>query len=86
MNRSQRIVLVLYCLLIVYCCVWIPWHVVTGPMNDGPTDQVRVGYGWLWSGPSSAPDPVPSPDLPIIGLRLLAASAIAGAAFAATLR
>jgi hypothetical protein len=24
---AQRIVLILYCLLLVYCCLWIPWRV-----------------------------------------------------------
>jgi len=26
MNTRQRIVVILYCILFVYCCVWIPWH------------------------------------------------------------
>jgi hypothetical protein len=25
-SRPQRIVLIIYCLMLVYCCVWIPWH------------------------------------------------------------
>lgn len=85
MNRSQRIVVVLCCLLVVYCCVWIPWHIVAGPANDGATVQVRVGYGWLWSGPAGTEvDPLPAtPDLSVIGLRLLAATAISAAAFLA---
>jgi TRAP-type uncharacterized transport system fused permease subunit len=24
MNRAQRVVLIVYCLLLTYCCVWIP--------------------------------------------------------------
>jgi hypothetical protein len=45
MNRPQRIVLIVYCLLLVYCCLWIPWHV-----RHRLTDR-RTGYGWLWTGP-----------------------------------
>ncbi len=45
MNRAQRLVLILYCLLLAYCCVWVPWHLVQGP------NSVRSGYGWLWTGP-----------------------------------
>jgi hypothetical protein len=85
MNRSQRIVLVPYLLLVLYCCVWVPWHLVQSPATEG-FHQWRTGYGWLWSGPSGAVDGASrysSPDLPIIGLRLLAATALSGAVFLA---
>ena len=78
MNRSQRIVAVLYCLLVVYCCVWVPWHLVQG------SDRLRMaGYGWIWSGPPSTEisPMLTTPDLSIIGLRLLAATALSTAAF-----
>lgn len=45
----QRIVLVLYCLLLVYCSLWIPWHVQRG--SRFASTYVRSGYGWLWTGP-----------------------------------
>lgn len=88
MKRSQRIVLVFYCLLIAYCCVWIPWHVP----NRAATTYERAGYGWLWAGPSPkgdifdqiAADPNMQravPDLELMGFRLLAVSAVSGAAF-----
>jgi len=90
MNRPQRFVLILYFLLIVYCCVWVPWHFVVAPANAGGTAQVRVGYGWLWSGPQLADSswacnhtPHATPDLAIIGLRLLAATALGAASLAA---
>jgi len=42
MPRVQRIILILYCLLLACCCVWVPWHVVqdhiaitTSPWNFG---------------------------------------------------
>lgn len=60
------------------------WHV------KSETSDWRSGYGWLWSGPSS-PEVLPgygqyhSPDLPIIVIRLIAVSAIAGAAWTASL-
>lgn len=80
MKKSQRVVLVLYCLLVAYCCTWIPWYAVHG------NERIRVGYGWLWTGP---PDTIissflTSPDLSLIVLRLLAATAIGGAAWFAT--
>jgi hypothetical protein len=52
MNRSQRVVLIVYCLLLTYCCVWIPWcenYHVTSPYARHT--YYRIGYGWLWAGP-----------------------------------
>ena len=93
MNRPRQLVLVLFCLLIVYCCIWVPWHIVSGPANDGPSSQVRVGYGWLWAGPrlsnpvliDSGEAQLTSPDLSIIGLRLLAVAAVSCIGFLGTL-
>jgi len=85
-NKLQRIVLTFYCLLVVYCCVWVPWHVVQKSGEGLPT--FRAGYGWLWKGPPDlgawATSAYATPDLSIIGLRLLAVTALAGAAFVAT--
>jgi hypothetical protein len=77
MNRPQRVVLILYFVLLTYCCVWVPWHLVQSE------DRVRAGYGWLWAGPNTTdvPSSLTTPDLSIIGLRLLAVTALAGAAF-----
>lgn len=49
MNRAQRIVFTGYCLLVIYCCLWIPWHLRVGEKPD--PEYLRVGYGWLWVGP-----------------------------------
>lgn len=103
MNKVQKIVLVAYCLLLAYCCLWIPWCI-----SQRNFACVRVGYGWLWAGPSpkgsifaavttEAPVPPPPPgftidnpeptwerarpDLELMGFRLLAGTAIFGAAF-----
>jgi len=77
MNRTQRIIVIVYCLLLAYCCLWVPWHLVQGP------DHIRAGYGWLWIGPSNPPYYafLTTPDLPIIALRFLATTVICGAAF-----
>ena len=71
MNKLQRIVLIVYFLLLAYCCVWIPWHVIMGE------DNIRLGYGWVWSGP----DDLAGPDLPLVFLRIGAATAISAAIF-----
>jgi hypothetical protein len=53
MTRAQRLVLIVYCLLLAYCCLWIPWRVPVGLLH---IRYERVGYGWVWAGPyRSAP-------------------------------
>jgi hypothetical protein len=95
MNRAQRIVLVLYCLLLAYCCLWVPWRI---PFRNSLPE--RVGYGWLWAGPAEGHgnvhvppppsgftiDPEPRwerarPDLELIAFRLVAVTSIAAAGF-----
>jgi hypothetical protein len=114
MNRMQRIVVILYCLLLAYCCLWIPWRV---PYNRAATAYERAGYGWIWAGPHrSAPidrasyadtpahsakpsygltvlgevdiynlpradDAIAEPDLRLMVLRFIAATALAGFVF-----
>ena len=77
MNLAQRIVLVIYCLLLVYCCLWIPFHMQTYRQGVGSTGYYRMGYAWLWIGP----DRYATPDGPLILLRLVAATALSSAAF-----
>lgn len=83
MNRIQRVVVILYCLSLVYCCLWVPWHVPYGPRHK------HLGYGWIWEGPATSPaDPdwrqlehkYASPDVLRIVLRVIAASSLAAAA------
>lgn len=84
MDRAQRATIIIYCLLLIYCCTWVPWHVVQNQSLEG-AHQFRTGYGWLWIGPSLA-STHSTPDWSIIGLRLLAVTALAGAGLAATRR
>jgi hypothetical protein len=116
MNRSQRIVAFVYCLLVVYCCAWVPWHAtaVLVEEDEGAKSKkttvldARLGYAWVWSqaGPPihfegeniKADDPhflevitrdgvrmrqqaSETPDMVIIALRLVAATALGAAAF-----
>jgi hypothetical protein len=74
MNKAQRVVLILYCFLVVYCCIWIPWYI------GRPDDYLRVGYGLVWSGPAKG-GPLAAPDLPLIALRILAISGLSAAAY-----
>jgi hypothetical protein len=119
MNRSQRIVAVVYCLLVVYCCAWVPW-IFMMPHAEAQASKVQQGYDWVWavgcdpptaakvdlsagnekakSGDTvpkfevvAAPPPSPchgfkwgEPDIAAIALRLVAVTALSGAAFLLT--
>jgi hypothetical protein len=58
MNRAQHIILILYCFLLLYCSLWVPWHVQRG--SRFASTYVRSGYGWLWNGPKQYCPPPPS--------------------------
>lgn len=61
MTRSQRIVAVLYCLLVVYCCVWVPWSWV---IPSGRT-KIQQGYDWVWSVGCEKPTVASAPAAPV---------------------
>jgi len=44
-NRWQRVIVVVYCLMLTGCFLWLPWCV------SQQQDYVRLGNAWLWSGP-----------------------------------
>jgi hypothetical protein len=60
MKQAQRVVLILYCLSLAYCCTWIPWH-VKRRYPEGAYN--RAGYGWVWAGPYRSPDVVYNPPV-----------------------
>lgn len=80
MSKAQRIAVAVYCLLVAYCCLWVPWRV---SFPEGA--QYRAGYGLLWIGPLNAHlDPFATrPDFPIIALRIIAVSFISAVVFLA---
>jgi len=87
MNKAQRIVLVIYCFLLAYCCIWIPWRIVV-------TNNVRHDTYFRWSFVWVTPDydslftydtphwmSFAAPEMHLILLRIVAVTAIAGAGF-----
>ena len=46
MNRPHRVVLIVSCLLLGYCCLWVPWCIHLHLPSDSyrPSAYVRVGY------------------------------------------
>jgi hypothetical protein len=108
MTRAQRIVVIIYCLVAVNCCVWVPWHATTVSTEEAVTgiteqrvENARLGYDWVWSrgGPPWKYDESKTrqaddsnlilmkwhesaaPNLTVIALSLLGATALGEAAF-----
>ena len=96
MNRSQRIVAVLYCFLVAYCCAWIPWHVTfvvesqssvgsetVNPYQGEKITRSRTVYSFIWNAPSDERNLrwIPTPAIDLILLRIVAVTAVCGAAF-----
>src|ERR1700690_1171371 len=98
MNKSQRIVAIVYCLLVVCCTVWVPWE-MTWPKYG----KVQLGYDWIWT-MFAWPGPTPGevyekfgphnesrryplaygePDVRSIAVKLIAVTGLCGAAFLA---
>jgi hypothetical protein len=73
MTRAQRIILIVYCLLVVYCCIWVPWVFSIPIMKD-----IKDGYAFIWDGP---PEGAGVPSLIAIIVRIMAVTALSGAAF-----
>jgi hypothetical protein len=82
MNQTQRVVLMVYCLFLTYCCVWVPWQIVCGTAEEG---SHYITYSLLWAPPQgcavSTAVMVLTPHLPMIALRLAALTAFAAAVF-----
>src|SRR5208282_3110088 len=91
MNRAQRVVLILYCLLLAYCCLWVPWRIQIHfpsrsywPGESLPAeDHYSTEYGWLWVGPRNlhSRSAYATPDMSLIQLRIVAVTSIAAGGF-----
>lgn len=95
MTRTQRVVLVVYCLLVAYCCAWIPWHVTfvaesqssvgdesTPPFQGEKIIRSRTVYSFIWNAPSDGNLRwIPTPAIDLILLRVVAVTAACSAAF-----
>lgn len=75
----RRVILSLYCIAIAYCCLWVPWYQPAPPANA--RQWFRMGYGWLWVGPHNYLGEYARPDITMIALGLIVASAIFAAIF-----
>jgi hypothetical protein len=80
MTRLQRIILVAYCLALIYCCVWIPWR---STAVLGTRRYSQMAYSFLWAAPNYGYGSayVVIPEVHLVVLRILAVSAVAAAAF-----
>lgn len=70
----------LYCLLVAYCLIWVPWCIEHRYGRLTPITE-RIGYGWLWAGPRVI-DPAATygsfarPDFALIAMRLTVVTVI----------
>lgn len=69
LSTTQRVILILYCAALAYCCLWIP-------KRSGTSQLTILDYGWLWE-----QERFGAPDVLAIILRMVFVSALAGAAF-----
>ena len=96
MTRPQRIVLIAYCLLLAYCCIWIPWRVtfvietqssvgsdIVNPYQGEKIVRSQSVYSFVWNAPSDERNLrwIPTPAVDLILLRIVGVTAISGAAF-----
>lgn len=81
MNLKQRVVLVLYCAAITYCCVWIPWRFTYGHDLTKTTFGV-YSFVWLYPDEGFRRGYSATPDMHLIFLRIVTTSAIGAALFA----
>ena len=86
MKPAPRIMLVIYCLLFTYCCVWIPWRVTTSWGSEPVRHLATVEYSLIWVAPGRDYGRhlvAAIPDIPLITLRILALTALAVGTFVA---
>ena len=77
MSRAQRLVLATYCLLVTYCCIWIPWQITCGVEHF----HQYVEYSFLWAAPQDCRVHAITPHIPMLVLRIVAVTAISAAVF-----
>jgi hypothetical protein len=94
MTQAQRVVLIVYFFLLAYCCTWIPWRVTyvyesqssvgsetSNPYQGEKIVHSRSVYSFVWNAPSDKTRWIPAPAIDLILLRIVAVTAISGAAF-----
>ena len=72
MTNPQKIVLVVYFLLLAGCCFYVPWVATIEGIQNAP-----VGYSWIWAQPLTPAVPA----LRVIAVTIMAVTALSGAAF-----
>ena len=77
LNLPRRIILVIYCLLLCYCLIRIPWRSTTAV---GRRSVIEINYSLVWRVPDCYCATL-EPDLRLIAVRIGVVTAITGAAF-----
>jgi hypothetical protein len=83
MSHTARGFLLIYCLLLAGCVLWVPWHVqLRGTEYSRYAGFENMGYGWLWRGPAVPPGwyvLYAAPDVTRISLRVFAVTSVCAA-------
>jgi hypothetical protein len=80
MSWAQRIIVVIYCLLLAYCCIWVPWRETVTTGGERKFDY--VAYSLVWAAPNTYQLGYAAvPDMHLILLRIVALTAITSAVF-----
>jgi hypothetical protein len=70
---------VIYCLLLAYCCIWVPWRET---IIIGQRKADDVVYSLVWAAPNTYQLGYAAvPDMHLIFLRIVALTAIISAVF-----
>ena len=76
MTTAQRIVIIIWCIALVFVCIFVPWGV------DSRTFGYQTqGYHLLWSPPSSGSVDLSRLVLEIIGVTVLGVACLVFAGF-----
>ncbi len=78
MNRAQRVILAIYCILLAYCCIWIPWRV-----TFGSGQMTEVIYSLVWAAPKVGYERgfKAVPEMNLILLRIVGLTVISAVVF-----
>jgi len=87
MTKVQKVIIIVYLVLLVLVCVYVPWRV--GVRRNDSEGALSLGYAPLWSSPTDLKDSFKisfsTIDYGKITLELIALTAIFGVLFVLTL-
>lgn len=77
MNAAQKVVVVIWCLLVASVCAYVPWKLSAERL------QSATAYSWIWSPPEQWRLRAVVVDIGRVALEIIAVSALAASVFLA---